>query len=135
MSNHTTDRTEQTQRIVSVNSQSAVVECRSCYTLHRVERDEDGASIEQWPCEGSDACTKMLCGECRNVCARCGQSTCSEHLAALDGEVMCEVCRESLKCQHTDCYVEQWDNGKESETGYHDAGTRIVCRICGQEVG
>lgn len=139
MSKNTTLRMEQAQRIKDVRGSVADIECLSCHITQTVERDEDGASIEQWPCEGSDACTKMLCRLCRVVCGRCGQSTCSEHLAILDGELMCEICRGGLKgeleCEHPEAYEERWDNGIDPETGYDDSGCRMVCRVCGQEVG
>jgi len=34
-------------------------------------------------------------------------------------------------CGSDDLAVNEFDNGRESETGYHDAGVTYTCRNCG----
>jgi hypothetical protein len=84
---------EPTQRVRKVRANTADVECLACGTVQRVDRDEDGdASIEQWPCQGSDECTARLCSECRVQCIACGLWSCAEHIE--DRE--CEICRSTV---------------------------------------
>jgi hypothetical protein len=44
-------------------------------------------------------------------------------LAALDAE----------ECAHENVRVDRFDAGRCTETGYRDAGERIICRDCGFE--
>jgi hypothetical protein len=35
-------------------------------------------------------------------------------------------------CVHPNTSVEDWDRGRDPETGYRDAGTTVTCRNCGE---
>jgi hypothetical protein len=56
-------------------------------------------SLETVRCQGVDDCDSEICWECRELSARqvqccvCELPACPEHLALVDGELMCEICR------------------------------------------
>lgn len=94
-----TPRAKRAQRVVRKHSHStAQVECLHCESTQIVDCDEDGsAAIEQWPCQGSDDCTAMLCDDCPQFqCECCGLYSCIEHTNIVQGETVCAICAKEI---------------------------------------
>jgi hypothetical protein len=36
-------------------------------------------------------------------------------------------------CFHSNYRVQDWDNGADPDTGYHDSGTMVTCRDCNEQ--
>jgi hypothetical protein len=66
--------------------------CPTCRATHRVERDEDGPSLDTVRC-ADDRCFKWLCSKCDKVrCEGCRLVVCLEHAVVVCGELHCVVC-------------------------------------------
>lgn len=66
--------------------------CPTCEACQNVERDECGAELELWPCQGSDTCAAKLCRNCRVQCFSCGLHACDEHVVLMAAEPWCHRC-------------------------------------------
>lgn len=102
-----TPREAKSQTVLFVTPTTAIVECSTCWGVHKVGRDEDGGSIDQKPCECQDSdCSLMVCSKCRVDCPFCGLSRYKEHA---DAPCPCqeEEPEPDCECRRTD--VDQYD--------------------------
>lgn len=80
------------QKVIRATRKTADVECLSCGTIQTVERDEDGAAIDQSPCH-DDSCTRRLCEHCPQFsCTSCGLAHCTSHRVRIGTEAFCATC-------------------------------------------
>ncbi len=80
------------QKTIRTAKSTADVECLNCSTIHTVERDTDGAHLDQVPCH-MDECTRHLCEWCPQFeCTSCGLSHCSLHRVRIGAEEFCSTC-------------------------------------------
>ena len=78
----------------------------------------------------------------KRVTVCCKQCRCYYDIEAWDEfdlkDPICLDCRDALAYAATDCshehvHIERFDVGRCTQTGYHDAGEKIVCDDCGFE--
>ncbi len=80
------------QKVIRATSRTADIECCSCGTIQTVERDSDGAAIDQTPCS-DDSCTRRLCDFCSKFeCSSCGLAHCTSHRVRIADLELCSVC-------------------------------------------
>lgn len=80
------------QKVLQCTRRYANVQCLSCGTIQTVERDADGASIDQTPCHADD-CTRRLCELCPQFeCSDCHMAHCAAHCVRIKHETVCPVC-------------------------------------------